>query len=345
MSNNPAAAVALREAIPINLRRSLALSFPFRWTDRRTYRLPASDGPLGAYYIGWRSDTSAWGEDWSVSPFDSNGVLLTLRGNAYHPIRIAQFALQAHAKWIQMRAERSLRAFIAQADWLRDNQQRCGAVDGCYAFGFPWLRYGARAGWISAMAQGEAISVLLRADEMVPRAGYLEAAMRAAMPFRSDVKNGGVVSRTSMGDLFFEEVAVEKPPHILNGHIFALWGLWELHRLTQEEWLRTLVTEAVKTLCRRLPLYDSGYWSYYNLLSYDGFRPVATLKYHAFHIAQLRVLAAMCNERSFGGVADRWEAYQKDHVSRLRTLANTLGALGRRAAHRDRIENACNVLA
>jgi len=339
------AAVALRDVLPINLRRAVALSLPLRWTERRVYRLPTHDGPLGAYYIGWRADTSAWGEDWAVSPFDSNGVLLTLGGNVYHPIRIAQFALQAHANWIATRSDRTLRTFLAQAQWLRDNQSSRGAVDGCYRFDFPWPRYGAEAGWISAMAQGEAISTLLRADEMLPRAGYLEAAMRAALPFRAELHDGGVVSRTVHGDVFFEEVATQRPAHILNGHIFALWGLWELYRLTRADWLRTLVCEGVQTLRRRIEFYDSGFWSFYNLLAYDGrFRAVATLKYHAFHVAQLRVLAAMFDEPLFKCVAKRWQAYQGNAASRFQTLRNTIAALTLRFLRRDRIENASDVL-
>ncbi|MBV9278162.1 MAG: hypothetical protein JOZ97_08010 [Candidatus Eremiobacteraeota bacterium] len=341
-----AASPALRDAVPVNVRRALALSFPTRWGDRRAYRLPEHSGPLGRYYMTWRSDTSAWGEDWAISPFDSDGVLLTLGGKFYHPSRIAQFALHAHADWSERRSERALRAFRAQAQWLRDHQRAHRGIEGCYPFDFPWPRYGAACGWISAMAQGEAISVLLRADQMFPKDGYFDAAMRAATPFRMDLRDGGVVSRTTQGDVFFEEVAVEPPAHILNGHIYALWGLWELQRLTQESWLSDLVRDGAQTLCRRLPLYDSGYWSFYHLLAYQGgFRPVATLKYHAFHVAQLRVLAAMCGEQRFEAVANRWEAYQDTLLSRAKTMQNAIAALTLRALGRDVAAKSSNVVA
>ncbi|MBV8363178.1 MAG: hypothetical protein JO193_01290 [Candidatus Eremiobacteraeota bacterium] len=339
------AAAVPRDALPLNIRRAVALSLPFRWNNARAYRLPPKGGPLGAYYIGWRADTTAWGEDWSVSPLDHRGVLLTLRGAFYHPIRIAQYALHSHSRWIETRSGAAFRAFVAQAQWLRDHQQERHGISGCYPFTFSWPRYGAASGWISAMAQGEAISVLLRADEMLPREGYFDAALRAAAPFQADVREGGVVWQ-SRDDTFFEEIAVPRAAHVLNGHIFAMFGLWELHRLTHERWVEELVAKALDTLRRRLPLYDSGYWSFYSLLAYGGkFRAVATLKYHAFHIAQLRVLAAMFGERRFDAVARRWETYQMSAASRLRVMGNTVRALGTRALRLDGIRKSTDVLA
>ncbi len=303
--------------------RSLALVFPLDWRIERRINLPANGlGRLGPYYVEWLS-SGIHGEDWDRSPYDSDGVILLLRGGVYHPVRIAQYGLQQHACWLRTRSPENLRRFLANARWLRDNQQRHHGIEGCYEYDSPEPYHGALAGWISALAQGQAISLLLRAAQERPDDGFGEAAARAAQPFRHDIKDGGVVWRSVDGDVFFEEYAVASPPHILNGALYALWGLLEFAKKSGEGWAGDVTKSAVATLVRRLPAYDAGYWSYYSAMATPrGFRRVSTLKYHAFHIAQLRVTAALTNERTFLEFAARWRAYQKSWLCRCRVWLN-----------------------
>src|SRR5581483_6096835 len=224
--------------------------------------------------------------------------------------------------------------FFAQARWFRDTVHD-GPVPGLYVFNFPWEKYGASSGWTSAMGQGEAISVLLRADHHDPGAGFSEAALRAAQPFRWEIAQGGVVWRSG-DDVFFEEVANAHAPHILNGCIFALWGVWELWQRSGEPWLRELAQQSARTIARLLPRYDTGWWSLYSLMRSAGGRPhLATLKYHEFHIAQLHVLAAMFSEPLFEKTAQRWRGYEHRPQSRRRLIQTTLQSLPERLLGRD----------
>ena len=52
--------------------------------------------------------------------------------------------------------------FIAQAKWLLTNQ----SPDGAFRLGFPIPMLRLKAGWVSAMYQGEAVSVFLRAYQL-----------------------------------------------------------------------------------------------------------------------------------------------------------------------------------
>lgn len=315
--------------------RRLALAFPADWSHRRACELPSGGVDPGPYYVRWDPRDGIFGEDWDVATHDRNGVLCD--GPGYHPIRIAQYALHLHDAWLRDGSDAALARFGMQARWLRDEQRRRGRVSGLYVFDFPWLKYGAGAGWSSAMAQGEAISVLLRAERLEADAGFGEAAARAAEPFKYAIEQGGVVW-VDRADAFFEEVANEHAAHILNGCIFAFWGLWELHRVRGEAWESTLLDRVSATLLRWLPRYDTGWWSRYSLLRTANGRPhVATLKYHAFHVAQLRVLAAMLNEPRFAEVADRWEGYIDDKRSRKRLIAETAISLYDRARASDTI--------
>lgn len=318
----------LEDAVPPNHARRAALAFPVIWKDRK-YLLPEAGAAIpGPYYITWQPDSGVFGEDWDRSPFDRHGVLLSLRGGFYHPIHIAQYGLHQHARWKETGAQHHRDAFLAQARWFRDNQRaQPGGVRGAYPFEFPWPRYHAQSGWISAMAQGEAVSVLLRAHAAAPDDGFESAAILAAEPFRYPLEEGGVTARDSRG-LFFEEVAAQPAAHILNGHIFALFGLWELARFGRCSWAAELVQEAVASLERSIHAFDSGYWSYYSLApDRSGGAHLATHKYHAFHIAQLRVLAAMSGSQTFARTADRWRDYARDRGARLRVTRETLGGL------------------
>jgi len=316
--------------------RRLALGFPTDWSHRRPYDLPSADFPTpGPYYVEWDPREGVFGEDWNSALRDQDGVLYDRFG--YHAIRICQYALHLYSAWLRTGNEEVREAFFNQAGWLRDKQQRRKDVDGLYLFSFPWPKYGAGPGWCSAMAQGEAISVLLRAEHLRPGAGFGDAAARAAEPFKRTIERGGVVWTGERG-VFFEEVANEHAAHILNGCIFAFWGLWELHQARRELWETRLLERATDTILRWLPLYDTGWWSRYSLQRTASGRPhVATLKYHAFHVAQLRVLASMLREPRFSNVADRWEGYIDDKRSRKRLIMDAAVSLYDRARSYDTI--------
>lgn len=315
--------------------RRIALGFPLTWSHRRTYSFcGVQNAGAGPYYVEWDPGTGIFGESWTGALTDPSGVLLT--GSYYHPIRIAQFALHRHAEWLRSGDERACADFIAQAAWLRDHQQTRG-VPGLYRFDFPWKKYGAQPGWWSAMAQGEAISVLLRAERAAPGNGYAQAAAGAAIPFRYAIENGGVVWRH--GDaVFFEEIANEHAPHVLNGCIFALWGIWELAQQPGNAWLDPLIDAAKATIFRWLHRFDTGWWTLYSLMRTAQGRPhLATLKYHQFHIAQMRVLAAMFDEPAFDAAADRWSGYVQNSRCRMRVLTGTMRSLPDMALGRDTV--------
>jgi hypothetical protein len=187
------------------------------------------------------------------------------------------------------------------------------------------------------MAQGEAISALLRAERLEPGNGYAEAAQRAAKPFEVEIAEGGVVWRDG-ADVFFEEIANEHAPHVLNGCIYALWGIWELWKLTGDRDLERIVQACVATLVRWLPRFDTGWWTRYSLLRSADDRPhVATLKYHQFHIAQMHVLSAMFGEPAFEDAARRWTAYVERPQSRARVIGAAMRSLPERFFGRDTI--------
>lgn len=317
--------------------RRVALGFPLAWSHRRRYSFLSLKRPgQGPYFIEWDPGNGVYGEDWVDAPRDEAGVLLSSPSRSYHPIRIAQFALHRFGVWHHTADPSARRDMLEQAAWLRDRQQD-GECAGLYLFDFPWTKYGAGAGWSSAMAQGEAISVLLRAHRLEPQGGFGDAAVRAAQPFRFEIARGGVVWRDG-ADVFFEEIANEHAPHVLNGCIYALWGVWELWKTTGDAWLERLIEESTETLLRWLPRFDTGWWTLYSLLLSAANRPhLATLKYHEFHIAQAHVLAKMFDRPTFEEAAQRWSVYVDRRDSRARLIGATLKSLPERLRGHDTV--------
>jgi hypothetical protein len=151
------------------------------------------------------------------------------------------------------------------------------------------------------MAQGHTIEVLLAAYRLTQRDVYLAAAKEAANALAIPIDQGGVAVVDGRG-IWFEEYASEscRPPEVLNGHNFALDALWHLLQLDPS--YRDLFDQGVVALKDRLPRFDKGVWSHYDLLGTPANR-----KYHKIHCEQLRDLYARTGDPLLNQYAERFE--------------------------------------
>jgi|SRR5579872_103100 len=316
-----------------NIFRYLQQLFPTSWDLTRPFRSPSTIA--GPYYITWFPGGPPLGEGWDSESFDSDGVLLI--GGVYKPADIAQYALSQHEALCEGFVQ-AKPMFLAQARYL----QRAQRDDGSYPYTQPNPEYSAASGWISAMAQGEAASVLMRAWVLTQDQDLKNAAEKALVPLRKDVARGGA-SFIRGSSVFFEEVATPNPCHILNGHLFAAFAIWEAVQIgLADEELKNLHAVSISTLGRWLDLYDAGGWSYYDLATdLEGQRHLASLFYHQFHISQLEVYGAMTGVLQFTRKAMLWRRAVGQLSARvrvwqygLRVVANALTRklLGRKRA-------------
>jgi heparosan-N-sulfate-glucuronate 5-epimerase len=274
----------------------------------RRYRLP-SDDLAQPYYIVW---------DLSWCGLDAEGVRST-RGT-YNPVSIAQYGLYCYGEFVAGNEELR-QPFLRQAQFLRSYQRQDGTLP--YWSAFP--RHSLSLPWISAMAQGEAASLFLRAYSLTSERSYLDAALLAVESLKVDVAKSGA-SFIRGNAVFFEELASSEPVHILNGHLFAAFGVWELCRFGfGDSDLQRLHECAVQTLVRWLNLFDGSDWSYYQLaLNARGSRFYAPITYHQYHIAQLYVFEAMTGVKAFGERARRWHAGLDDPKLHLRVWLDSV---------------------
>ena len=274
---------------------------------------------LGEYYMLFaeKADYSGHYDASGVPQLDYHGHI----GLQYNPIAIAQYGLGNYNLWRRRSDEKRKKKFFLIADWLASHLDSNPKAIPVWNHQFDWeYRDTLKAPWYSALAQGQGISVLVRAHKESGDARYLDAARAAFESFQRPIEEGGVAFTDESGDLWFEEYIVSPPTHILNGFIWALWGVYDYALATKETTAQELLTRGVRTLLHNLDRYDLGFWSLYEQ-SGTRLPMVASAFYHRLHIVQLRVMHRLTGEELFSRVADRWENYTRRRINRARALA------------------------
>ena len=258
-------------------------------------------------------------------PFDSGGIPLLDYGGSirlqYNPLAIAQYGLARLNAWTAGAGAADRTAWLSAADWLvanlRTNQH--GVHVWMHDFDWPY-REGLKAPWYSGLAQGAGLSLLVRAARVTRHEKYAAAAHTAFEPLHLDVARGGALVTDPKGDIWIDEFILHPTSHVLNGFIWALWGVRDYAEWSGRSDASHLWTRAVGTLMRRLSDFDAGWWSLYEGRHRE--RAVLASRYHhALHITQLRVMHRLTRIASFGRFADRFQAYLDRPTNRAYALA------------------------
>ncbi|KAM3961818.1 D-glucuronyl C5-epimerase [Aphomia sociella] len=173
-----------------------------------------------------------------------------------------------------------------------------------------------KPGWHSAMSQGHAISVLSRAYLRSGDVSYLQAAKRAMYLLDVPSHAGGVKALWMDKYVWYEEYPTTPPLFVLNGFIYTLLGLYDLHILEGENSIslaKKMFDDGMTSLKTLLPLFDTGSGSFYDLRHFTlGASPnIARWDYHATHVNQLYLLAGLDDDPILLNTAKRWEGYMQ----------------------------------
>ena len=296
------------------LPRESQLSF---WHDAAEMNPAAQVHALGEYYMTFAEKAGYGG------PHDAAGVpQLNYHGQIgvqYNPIAVAQWGLGNFNQF--RRGDDGARGkFLLASDWMCERLE--ANAHGVYVWNhhFDWeYRQTLKAPWYSGLAQGQGISLLVRAHAETGDAKYSKAAAQVFGSFFADTESGGVAFRDEAGDLWFEEYIVSPPTHILNGFIWAAWGVYDYFLATGDGEARNLFGRAVETLRKNLDRYDLGFWSRYEL-SGTRLPMIASPFYHRLHVTQLRIMHKITGDDVFARYADRWEKYARSGSKRARAL-------------------------
>jgi heparosan-N-sulfate-glucuronate 5-epimerase len=290
------------------------------WHETPEENLNASARDLGEYYMLFAKKANYAGahDSAGIPQLDYRGKI----GRQYNPIAIAQYGLGNYNFFRRSGSAECRDKFLQVADWLVLHLEKNSQGLAVWNHHFDWeYRNTLHAPWYSALAQGQGISVLVRAHQLARKddSRYLSAAQQALASFFKPLAEGGVTFTDEQGDLWFEEYIVSPPTHILNGFIWAAWGVYDYFLATRDQSAQELFTRAVRTLTHNLDRYDLGFWSLYEQ-SGTRLPMVASPFYHQLHIVQLRVMHRLTGEDKFTRVADRWESYGRSRSKRTRAL-------------------------
>jgi heparosan-N-sulfate-glucuronate 5-epimerase len=275
--------------------------------------LTRSETILGEYYMVFDRKAHYPG------PFDEDGIpLLNYHGKIgkqYNPIAIAQYGLGNYNLYKRTKDNIYNEKFIRAADWLLNNIEK-NKHDVCvWNHKFEWEYFKTlKAPWYSALAQGQGISLLIRAFIETKKEKYLLIANEAFESLIKEIKDGGVLYIDKNGNWWLEEYLVEPPSHVLNGFIWSLWGVYDYFLVTKEKKASDLYENCLNTLNENLYRYDIGYWSLYDL-SMNRLKTIASNFYHNLHIVQLNILHKLTGNKIFLEYSNKWDSYTRKKIN------------------------------
>lgn len=201
----------------------------------------------------------------------------------------------------------SLEKFRLWASWFLKNQ-----TDGKWAWSSDLPSRNLKAPWLSGLTQSLGISVLLREYQLSGDKQYLDAAAQALAWMNKPISQGGIRFKADRGVWYEEYPDAANPSHVLNGHMWALFGIWDYYRVTGKSSVKTMFDDGVSALVAEIHKYDIGYWSVY---AQTNRVDTVTGAYQQFIIEQLRVISAISGEKSLENIADRWaDGLANDHL-------------------------------
>lgn len=218
----------------------------------------------------------------------------------FFPVAVFQYGLGAYDLWLQTKDHCYFRKFKLCADWALKEQDNLGRWDNFF-FYMPNKPY-------SAMAQGEGASLLVRAYKESAEIKYLSAAIKAIDFMLKPIEDGGTTCYKD-GNAYLLEYTFKGL--VLNGAVFAWWGLYDLVLITGDEGkYKQAMEDTLLTLVKVLPQFNNRYWSMYSL---DGL--IASPFYHNLHIAQMQALYELTGLDIFDKYAKRWKKHQRNPIS------------------------------
>lgn len=163
--------------------------------------------------------------------------------------------------------------------------------------------------WYSGMAQGRWLSYFSLLFEETKNQTYKNYADKIFISLRDVFDAPNVIVIDSLNNYWIEEYPnaysspyhERGPTHVLNGFVFAIWGLYDYYWLDQNPEVLRLLRAALTTLYNRAIEYYSRFGgnSFYCLKHQKYDYAIASNYYHEIHIKQLNELYQMTNEQHF----------------------------------------------
>ncbi len=220
----------------------------------------------------------------------------------YHPVFLAQYGLHTMDVYRTTRDNQYLDALVKLCHKVESIAlKKDSVIYFPYEFDFPLHSNQMdvmKAPWYSGMAQGQLLSLFCRMYEETNNEFYLNVSERIFNSFtqlRGDGHEPWVSCVTKDGDLWLEEYPVNLPNFTLNGHIFAIYGLYDYFRLTNRPEVLPYLKASILTVKNNIHLFrNEG-----DISSYCLKHKVKSMSYHGVHIEQLHQLYLYTGDEYF----------------------------------------------
>jgi len=243
---------------------------------------------------------------------DSSGIPIntTVTGTeVYFPIAIFQYALGLYDLYLIEKKKEYLDKFLKITEWAKNKQLKNGM----------WECMGALNDKCnqtqSAMCQSEGASVFLRAYNETKKVEYIDHAKKAIDFMIKNVDENGTCYYPGKEKPIFQEYVSKYNVSVLNGWIFAIFGLYDFTLVNSEEKYKKILNNSVNEMAKSLKIYDRKFWS-----NYDQKGTIASPAYHDLHIKQLLLMYQMFGIEEFEIYAKKWEKYQRNNFFKILSM-------------------------
>jgi hypothetical protein len=262
------------------------------------------DAVVGYYIdLSEKAPAAEWPPEWFPFP------------GFHRYIAIGQWGLGAYERYLTAPTDAWRAAMTGAAQELIATQRS----DGLWVEPEPYPHTFRMDGpWPSAMAQGLCASFLVRVARELQLDAAADAARLALAPLLVETEDGGAMARLE-GVPFPEEYPTVPPSFVLNGALYAMFGVHDVARGLGDARAGSLFDDLVGGLVQNLHRWDLGYWSRYDLYPHPIVH-VASRSYHALHVNQLRVLDMLAPHATFADTAKRWDVYAGDRRNSTRAF-------------------------
>lgn len=239
---------------------------------------------------------------------DEDGMPLKLyKGNYYeHPVLLAQAGLE----WLACYRD-------GNDTWYLDHAITAGhhlvdlshGFDGAmfFPYHFDYSVHGNKANamvapWYSGMAQGQVLSLFSRLGELTSEAEWQEAAAATLLSFNfvNGKSEPWIIDIDEDNSTWIEEYPIEQEKHVLNGFMFAMFGLYDYYAWQGDAFAKKVFLQSLHTLRLNVESFrNPGAISVYCLAHRRN-----SNGYHPIHIGQLQAMTRMTNDPYFSSVAD-----------------------------------------
>lgn len=275
-------------------------------------------------------DAGRWGpldkEGMPMVDFDKNLAVYRFFlkkdfGTHYLPALPIQYGLAHFDNFLDTKDKKSKEVFLRATQWCKKNAEVLSNGAAVLRCSFEFPAYNLKPGWISAMTQGLAVSLLIRAFDHTQDVLFKDLAKRFFLALDIDVKSGGCKVIDSNGNIWLEEYPSNPSSFVLNGYIFTLFGVYDYYKLTGSKEAEDLFNIGAESLNNNLCFYDANGWS-----KYDRVKDLCVnKKYHLLHIQQLKAMMTILKDEGLPYDAcehfyAKWEVCQKSKFCRITIL-------------------------